>query len=137
MDWRDPSKAYNIVRDWDMAQGFGDPSDEIVYIRRDLDIRHISIENSGERLIAIAITTYPQGGPVPKPNFVLRGGGVKHVGVNTIGGPMQYIWMLDPVNGKCVGYPFPLRTDTNQFVLRDGLNLWWVQAFQSSGFKGW
>lgn len=137
MQWREPSRAYNIVRDWNMAQGFADPSDEISYIKRDIDIRRVTVENSGERAIAIGITAYPPSGPVPKPNFILKGGEIKDLGINTIGGPMQYIWLLDPVNGKVVGNPAPFRTDCNQFVVRDGLNLFWVQAFQSSGFKGW
>jgi hypothetical protein len=136
MEWRDPSKAYNIVRDWNLAQGFGDPSDELVYIKRDLDIRHVTIENSGERVIGIAVATYSRGGPIPKANFLLRGGATKDLGINTIGGPMQYIWLLDPVSGKVVGEATPFRTDCNQFVVRDGLNLWWIQAFKSRGYKG-
>ena len=137
MQWYDPARAYNIVRDWNMAQGFGDSSDEIAYIKRDLDLRHVTVENSGERLIGVGITTYPQGGPIPKPNFILRGGEIKDVGINTIGGPMQYIWLLDPINGKPVGNTYPFRTDSNQYVIRDGVNMFWVQAFQSSGYKGY
>jgi len=137
MQWRDPSRAYNIVRDWNLAQGFGDPSDEIVYIKRDLDLRHVTVENSSGRAISIAVATYPWGGPIPAPNFTLRGGEIKDLGINTIGGPMQYIWPLDPVTKKPVGNATPFRTDCNQFVLRDGVNLWWVQAFQAAGYKGW
>jgi hypothetical protein len=136
MDWRKPGNAYNIVRDWNKAQGYSDPSDEIVYIRRDIDIRRVSIQNSSERAIGVAITAYPPDGPLPKPQFMLRGGGVKNLGINTMGGPMQWVWMLDPTTKKMVGEPAPFRTDSNEFVLRDGINKWWVDAFHSAGFKG-
>ena len=132
MEWRDPSKACNIVRDWNMAQGFSHATDEHIQIRRDINIRHVSVENSSQRPIGIAITTF-YGGPidsVPKLQFILGPGEVKDIGINSIGSPMQFINPLDPVNGKRVGKPYPFQTDSQQFVLRDGTENWFVQAFK-------
>lgn len=136
MDWRDPARAYNITRDWNQSQGFSNPADETVMIRRDLDIRKVSVENSSpDNPMGMAVTTYYQG-PLPKIQAILQPGEVKYIGINTIGGPMQFLWMLDVQTKNPVGEPTPFRTDCNQFVLRQGLNKWFVQAFQTSGFKG-
>lgn len=132
--WRLPSTACNIVRDWDKAQGFTHPTDEHIQIRRDINIRRVSLENSSLRPIGIGITSY-FGDPLPKAQFYLAPGEVRSIGINSIGSPMQYINLLDPGNGKLVGEPAPFRTDANTFVLRDGENKWWVQAFQTTAFR--
>jgi hypothetical protein len=128
--------AYNIVRDWEKLQGYTDVSDEIIQIRRDLNSRHVSIENSGQRPVSIAIASYYDCPPTPNINFTLQAGEVKNIGVNTMDGPIQYIHMLDPVTKKHVGSPYPLHHNIQSFVLRDGLNKWFVQGFQTAGFKG-
>ena len=132
--WRQPSQAYSIVRDWNKLQGMTHVSDEHIQIRRDLDARHVSIENSGERAVGVAIATYIDFSPIPKLQMILKPGEIKDVGINTIGGPMQYIHILDPTTQKHLGYPTSFRTDSNQFVLRDGLNSWFVQAFKKPGY---
>jgi hypothetical protein len=137
-NWRNPSYAANIVRDWDKAQGFTHCTDEHIQIRRDVDIRHITVENSSERPIGIAITTYygdPEPGVNPKITFILQGGEMKDVGINSFGSDMQYIHILDPINGKRVGKCTALRTDSNQIVLRDGLQNWFVHFFQRTTFR--
>jgi hypothetical protein len=135
MDWITPSNAYNIVRDWNKLQGFTHPSDEHIQIRRDIDTRRISVENSSERSISISIMPYYQG-PLPVAQFTLIGGEIKNVGVNLPDGPMQYIHILDPKTKKPVGQPYALRHDCNAFVLRDGINKWQISAFQMTGFRG-
>lgn len=135
MDWITPSNSYNIVRDWNKAQGMAHPSDEYIQIRRDIDIRRISVENSSERSVAIAIMPYHQG-PIPTPQFTLIGGEIKNVAVNLPDGPQQYIHILDPVTKKVVGHPYVIRHDANSFVLRDGLNMWFIQAFKTYGYRG-
>jgi len=135
MDWFNPERAYNISRDWNMAQGFSNPADETVMIRRDIDIRKVSVENSSpDNPLRCAITTYYEG-PLPNTEFTLSPGEVKYVAINTIGGPMQFLWYMDMRSGRPLGTPTPFRTDCNQFVLRQGLNRWFVQSFQTSGFK--
>lgn len=136
MDWYSPERAVNITRDWNMSQGFSNPADETVMIRRDLDIRRVSIENSSTEIpVGCAITTYYEG-PQPRIQFVLAPGEVKYIGINSIGSSMQYLWYMDIKTGASVGCPLAFRTDCNQFVLRQGLNKWFVQAFQTAGFKG-
>lgn len=119
-----------------MAQGYSHVTDEHIQIRRDINIRNVSLENSSQRPIGIAITTF-YGGPndiVPKLQFVLAPGEVKALGINSHGSPMQYINPLDPVNGKRVGKPYPFQTDSQQFVLRDGMQNWFVQAFKRATY---
>jgi hypothetical protein len=136
MDWIAPERAYNIARDWNMAQGFSNPADQTVMIRRDINLRKVSIENSSpDQCVGCAITTYYEG-PLPTPQFILQPGEVKYIGINTIGGPMQFLFYMDVKSGKQMGTPCPFRTDCNQFVLRQGVNRWFVQTFQTAGFRG-
>jgi hypothetical protein len=138
MEWRNPKYACNIVRDWDKLQGFTSPTDSHIQIKRDINSRLVTIENSSERDVGIAITTfYGDYSPdkTPKLQFILKGGEVKSIGINSIGSPMQYIHILDPQNGKRIGQCTSFRTDSNQFVLRDGLNGWFVQFFQRTAFR--
>ena len=135
MDWITPSNAYNIVRDWNKTQGMTHPSDEHIQIRRDVDVRRIAVENSSTRPISIAIMPY-YSGPVPSPQFTLRGGEIKNVAVNMPDGPIQTIHIIDPVTKKIVGSPYTLRSDANSFVLRDGINKWFVTPFKTYGFRG-
>lgn len=124
----------NIVRDYNKVQGVTHPSDLSVSPVRDINVRYVSIENSGKRPIAVGITTYSDG-PVPHPNFVLGGGEIKHVAINSIGEAMQFIHLMNIENGQRVGRPAPFRTDANSFVLRDGLNLWFVDTFRFPSFR--
>jgi hypothetical protein len=133
LGWFDPSKATNIVRDWNKLQGFSSATDEHIMIRRDINVRHVSIENSSERPVGVAITTY-MGGPLPPRQFILQGGEVKDIGINSIGQAMQYIHLLDLETKLHVGMPQPLRTDCQSFVLRDGLNGWFIHNFKKSCF---
>lgn len=132
--WRDPAKACNVVRDWEKLQGMTHPTDEHIQIRRDIDTRLVSIENSGQRRIGVAITTY-YGDPLPVIRFIMEPGEVKAVGINSQGSPMQYIHLLDPENGLRVGSCTSFRTDCNQFVLRDGLGGWFTQCFQRTAYR--
>jgi len=136
MDRLYQSSGAGICRDWRMAQGFTDVSDEITCLRRDIDIRHVAIENSSpDNAIGVGVTVYYEG-PIPKPNFRLIPGERKDIGINSIGEPMQYLWILDLKSGKPVGPPTAFRTDCNQFVLRQGLQKWFVHTFQTAGYKG-
>ncbi len=135
MDWVKPSNAYNIVRDWNKVQGMTHPSDEHAQIRRDINVRKVAIENSSERSISVALMPY-YSGPIPNPQFTLQGGQIINLAVNVVDGPMQYVHLLDPITKKVVGKTAPLRTDSNSFVLRDGINMWFVQAFKTYGYRG-
>lgn len=126
---------YNKIRDWNKLQGMTDPSDEIIQIRRDLNHRYVSLENSSPNPVGIAITTYYCSKETPKLNFVIKGGEIKHLAINTIDGPMQFIHFINIDTGKSIGSPTSFRTDANQFVLRQGMSGWFVQAFYRAGFR--
>lgn len=129
-----PENEYSKVRDWNKLQGMSDPSDEIVQIRRDLNHRYVTIENSSSNPVGIAITTY-YCGDTPKMNFVIKGGEIKNLGINTVDGPMQFIHFISPDTKKVVGSPTSFRTDANQFVLRQGMSGWFVQAFYRATYR--
>jgi hypothetical protein len=136
MEWHEQIYAFSVCRDWNMAQGFSNPADETVMIRRDLNIRKVSVENSSpDQGVGCAVTTYYEG-PLPKIQFRLSPGEVKYIGINSIGSPMQFLWYVDLKSGKPLGTPIAFRTDCNQFVLRQGLQKWFCHTFQTAGFKG-
>ena len=124
----------NITRNYNDAQGMTHPSDASTQILRDISLRHISIQNSGKRPIAIAITSYLEG-PTPTPLATLVGGEIKHMGINSHGGPPQYIWILNNETGEQVGTTTLIRSDAQDLVLRDGVNKWWVQFFKRPSFS--
>ena len=119
---------HNITRDYDKAQGTTHPSDLAYQVIRDYNIRYITVENSSPRPIGFAITPYLSG-PAPPILATLVGGEIKHMGINSHGGPPQYIWILDLQTKKPVGEPVAIRSNSNSLVLRDGVNKWWVNFF--------
>ena len=125
---------HNIVRDYDKAQGTTHPTDLSYQIIRDYGIRYITIQNSATRPVAFAITPYLSG-PTPPILATLAAGEIKHLGINSQGGPPQYIWILDVQTKMPVGAPTCLRRDANDFVLRDGMNKWWVQFFKRPSYS--
>ena len=124
----------NIVRDYDKSQGTTHPTDLSYQIIRDYNLRYITVQNSSPRPVAFAITTYLNG-PTPPILATLAGGEIKHLGINTQGGPPQYIWLLGVQTSLPTGPPTPLRSDANDFVIRDGMNMQWVQAFVRPSFS--
>jgi hypothetical protein len=120
---------HSRVVDYNKIQGTTHPTDLHVQIIRDYNVRHVSIENSSTRPIGIAVTTYVSG-PTPPILHSLAPSEIKHLGINSQGGPPQYLWILDLDTKKVVGKPSILRRDANSFVLRDGVNKWWVQFFK-------
>ena len=132
----------NITRDWNQVQGTTGVEDDLWAIRRDINVRHVSIENSSPyRSIGIAIQTYYilDLTEVPKIQFVLKPGEIKDIAINSHGDTLQYIYLLNPESGKnygkMVGNPSPLQTDGQQFVIRSGVNLWWTQKYKNAGYK--
>lgn len=125
--------TYNIVRSWNMIQGMTSPTDAHVQILRDINYRYVSIENSALRPISFAITTYSSG-PTPKIQYTLKAGEIKAVAINSFGESMQYLWVLS-LKGEPVGNSYPFRTDSNTFVIRDGVNKFWVDPFHFPSFR--
>jgi len=120
----------NIVKDYNKHQGVYHPTDH--GIRRSLDVRRVSIENSSDRSIGISIN---RSGEESEINFVLAGGETKFVGINTVGEGSQFIILYHPVTNKRVSFPTLLSTESNAFVLRDGINNWFVQKFHYAVFN--
>lgn len=134
---RPKEENYNVVYDYNKLQGYTHPSDSSIQIPRNIDARYISVENSSTDEVGVAITT---GGCcdwfIPKLQFRMLGGENKFLGVNTHGGPLQYIHLLDPQTGKPVSKSCPVSSDANQYVLRKGINGWFTQRYKSNGYKG-
>lgn len=119
---------HNIVRNYDKAQGTTHPADLSYQTIRDYNIRYITVENSSSRPIGVAITPYLSG-PTPPILFTLAGGEIKHLGINTHGGPPQYIWLLDVQTHQPSGNATHIRSNSNSLVIRDGLNKQFIQFF--------
>src|SRR6187551_2141273 len=110
-----PLKA-NIFRDWNTLQGFNHVSDEMSYIRREIGTRKISIENSGDSPVGIAVTSDIDIS-TPKTKKILRPTETFQAGINSVGEPVQYLWLINPITGNRLSHPLPIRTDCNQYVI--------------------
>lgn len=130
-----PTILHNSIVDWNKLQGLTNATDEYLQIRRSINSRHITIENSGLRPVGIAITTYCCAGSLPQMMTVLRPGEIKHLGINQPGDDQQYLYLLDPITRQQVGTQTALRTDANSFVLRDGLQGWFVHFFKHPSYR--
>lgn len=120
--------VYNTVRNFNKLQGTTHPSDLHVQIRRDINNRYITVENSSIRPIGFAIVSYVSG-PVPKILKTLLPGEIVHLGINSQGSYPQYVWILSPETSQPVSRPCLIRSTSNSLVLRDGVNKWWVDFF--------
>lgn len=125
---------HNIVRDWNKAQGFTSAQDAIHQPIRDIDIRRISLQNSATRPIGLSITNYDVG-PDPPIKLFLGPGETRDVGINSYGSYPQFLWLFDAVTKQISGSAYPIRNDANEFVLRDGINKLWVQAFRTGTYS--
>jgi hypothetical protein len=136
-EWYLPSNAYNIVRDYNVNQGFTHASDNHVQTVRDINTRHIRVDNSALRPVGIALATYYCQGPVPKKQYTMGPGESKDLSINSFGGPMQYLYLLDPVTGELVGQPTAVNTRSNAFVIRDSAmgNVFWTQFFHYPEYR--
>jgi hypothetical protein len=118
-----------------MIQGMTSPTDSSIQILRDINYRYITVENSSNRPIGIAIRTYIIKS-APEIDYIIPGGAILHLNINSQGGPTQYIYLLDPQSKKLVGEPTCIMRTSNQLVLRDGLNMWFVSFFHRPTYRG-
>lgn len=126
---------YNIVRDWNKLQGVTSPTDLSYTIQRDLNTRHVTIENSSPRCIGVAIESFYMSCKDLPIRFVMRGGEIRDLGINPIGGPQQYLYFIDPQTKRQVGHPAALQWNSDSYVLRDGLNGWFVQYYSHPSYR--
>lgn len=137
INFKVPVQRFNpsIAREYNVAQGVTHPSDLAPQIIRDINIRYITVENSStDNAIGISIANSYKMNPVPPIKFSLSPGEIKHIGINSPGEQLQWLHMIDLVSKTHVGDPYALRTDGNQFVLRDGINKWWVHTFKRPSY---
>jgi len=124
----------NIVRDYNEAQGTINPADLSYQIIRDYNIRQITVQNSAPRPMAFAITTYLSG-PTPPILSTLYPGEIEYLGINSHGSTPQYIWLLDAQTSLPIGPTTSIRSNSNDLVIRDGLNKAWIQFFRSPSYS--
>ena len=117
-----------------MAQGVTHPTDLSYQIIRDYGLRYITVQNSATRPMAVDIVSYISG-PTPPIQFILSPGEIKHIGINSHGGPPQFIWLLGIQTSAPVGQPALIRSNAQDLVIRDGLNKAWVHFFTRPSFS--
>ena len=120
------------VWDWNKTQGYEFAGD--FNPRRDINCRRVSIENSGDNPVLGAVVLYNIG-PTPPVQFALGAKEVRYFGINPPDEEPQYLWLLDVQSKKPVSTPCILATNGQQFVIREGLNKWWVQKFHKATFR--
>ena len=124
-----------VVRDYNVAQGYTHPSDSTHQIIRDINLRYVTVENSSPYTpVGIAIADSWEIHPIPPINFSLAPGEIRHIGINPFGENMQYIHILDLKTKRHIGQPSEFRTNSNQFVLREGINKWFVDYFRRPSY---
>lgn len=119
----------NRVKMWRTLQGWQGGREPF---RRSLDVRYGRIENSGKSRVGVAINLYMRDAPAcraTKPSFYLNPGEVIELGLNTVSAPAQTLWLFDE-KGALVNTPHLMKNNVNTFVLRQGMNLWYVQDYK-------
>jgi hypothetical protein len=126
----------SVTRDYNVVQGVSHPSDLSTQVIRNYNVRYVTVENSSpHNPIGISIANSFEMTPIPPIKFSLAPGEIRHLAINTIGGQMQYIHIIDLNSKKHVGDPYAFRTDSNQFVLRDGINKWFVTPYKRASYN--
>jgi hypothetical protein len=126
-----------LVTDYNVLQGVTHPSDLTTQILRNYNVRYVTVENSSQTTpVGISITNAHDMRPTPPIKFSLAPGEIRHIGINTIGEQMQYLHILDLTTKAHLGEVQDFRTDANQFVLREGINKWFVSTFKRAGYVG-
>ncbi len=129
-----PPPPQNHVLDYNRLQGTNNPTDLTHQVLRDINYRYVTIQNSSYRPVGVGITTYYTG-TVPEIRFIVQPQIIRYLGINSQGGPAQFLWPLDPESGQPVGSPEVLSAHANDFVLRDGINGWNVQNFSRPSYR--
>jgi len=155
----------NKVKDWLVDQRYSDPGEEAYVTRRDLGARRVEFSNSGNKAVKVKITsdpntvvkwsslTYPvhfkgdvgsprgmdyvrpSGQDFPGTSFIIQPSQSVFIALNPYEGPMQYFHILDIDTDQSIGLPIEARHNAQIFVLRQGIQGWFFQTFQSTGFK--
>jgi hypothetical protein len=142
MDRYKSLSSKNTVKDYNVVQGTSHPSDLMVYPHRDYNFRYVTVENSSKDsnigvCISESFDLFSRDGSEinTNPSFYLSPGGQRHLSINSIGERMQYIHLIDTVTSLHVGSPHPFITSANSFVLREGMNGWFVQDYYRPSYR--
>ena len=126
----------NKVKDYPLLQAVKNPADLSIQIRRDLNTRYITIENSSLRnTVGVYLSVTDVMEERPEAMFWLAPGEIRHLGVNPMNTVDQFIHLINPETGRECGQPMVLRHNANQFVLRDALNSWYVAPFKRIDYR--
>lgn len=129
-----PSVYYteNKVKDYMILENHRDPGQ--ISLRQNINVKHIRIENNSKKDVLVGICLSGDIFTVPHPQFMLKGGQSKDLGVNMPGERIQYIWLFHPINKKLLNTPHPIRNHINSYTLIEALNNWWIMDFRHKGY---
>ena len=111
----DYSPRLNIVKDYLLLEQRADVGS--INLRRNIDVRRVSIENHTPFDLAIAIHPYRYGDAPKQINFHAAAGSVRWVGVNPPG-DQQFLWVF--MDGQPINDPHFLDYHENQYVIHAG-----------------
>lgn len=120
----------NIVRDYNKVQGVTHPTDLSLQIIRDVNVRYITLQNSSTNVIAFVILN-EESTEFPEDWMILNPSEIRHLAINPHGSDAQYLVLADPMSNppKIMSSEIYLRSNSNDFVIRAGINKWWVDFF--------
>ena len=124
----------NIVREYNKVQGTTHPSDLSGQIIRDINVRYITLQNTLSQKVAFIIKNSEQLESAESLSgdwFVIEGSQTLHLAINPHGSTAQYLLLADPTiqTPKIMSNAIYLRSNANDFVIRGGINRWWVDFF--------
>ena len=126
----------NKRKNYPKLEAVVNPADLSYQIKRDINVRYITVENSSTKNpIGVYLGLSEQTVANPKIDFILQPGQIMHLGVNPMNTVDQFIHLVNPETWKECGPSMVLRHNANQFVLRDGVNMWYVAPFYRAGFR--
>lgn len=121
----------NVVKNWADYQGYYYATSD--QIRRHLDVRRVTIENSGGTNVVAAIFTLPRL-PRNTVTILLKPRQTLVLGMNLRDDPVQYVVGIDPTTRKDIGIVREIPSDATNLVFREGHNGWFVQTFKNVVF---
>lgn len=129
---------YNNVYDWNSLQGYSFPGEESFHTQRNINFRHISVENATDKPIGISIASYETLNKTltTKPQFYLSPGESKDLAINEFlinKPPSQIIHIY--YNNKDIGISAIVRSDANVFVIREAYHNLFVHRYYRPTFK--
>ena len=117
------SDNLNLVKDYGGMQGGLHPM-----LRNNINIKRVLLENGSRYDVLVSIHGSMDGDP--KSKFILYRGESINLGVNPSGNDPQYIWVFDINSKKLINTPHIINRHINNFVITNGLNIWWIDDYR-------